>query len=648
MMASRSLAMAALATALIAASPVHHGVRVVPVPQADYPSIGGVSGAASFSAPDGDRFVIPFSALREAGRRLSLSRFDETALARHRPSAPTTLIQPGSPLHTLRLIFTDMAGKPANNVSACSLQNTDDLHRAWMLIRPVHGVAQVSVPVGHYSVFCAFGDSDAHNNLTALRAVEIVDFTVPATAGVTRLPVDERTAVSRVSVATPRPATADLMSLDMYRASLTGGAVTSGASWAGAPEPRLFVNAQPAAKIGRFRDVFHWGGAQPATDSTKPAASGSYRYDVVFGANDIAKEQRFTVRPSQLATVRENFFADPASAYPSGNLGNTDIDPVMGTDTGMAAVNGDTAPGTITQYLGTADGGRWQQWWGDEFDWSADPRTFAAGHTYTVDWAHGPLATGLGQHNGPWTCQACTAGFEVTSLIFSPLIDSEPDHVYVPELSVPQARSHLVVYRDGTRIFDAAGTDGVVVYGAPAASATYRAILDESFAGTSGVSQSTSTHTDLTVRVAPVNREPFLPAEDTCDGKSDQTECIVLPALTLSYQLATNGHNVSSAGVQKLSLRVAHVSYDGVSASIPVKSASVFVSFDSGRTWQRATMTGSGGTYSASWSNPASARGTSPELKVTAADTGGDSITQVTTNAYTIAGARPGPGPQRD
>ena len=48
-------------------------------------------------------------------------------------------------------------------------------------------------------------------------------------------------------------------------------------------------------------------------------------------------------------------------------------------------------------------------------------------------------------------------------------------------------------------------------------------------------------------------------------------------------------------------------------------------------------MTGSAGDYTATWPNPASARGTSPEIKVTAADAAGGSITQTITAAYTIA-----------
>jgi hypothetical protein len=107
--------------------------------------------------------------------------------------------------------------------------------------------------------------------------------------------------------------------------------------------------------------------------------------------------------------------------------------------------------------------------------------------------------------------------------------------------------------------------------------------------------------------------------------------------MALAYQLASNDLNTSSVGAQVLGLTVGHLNYDGAGSHAAIKSAAVWVSFDGGKTWERVTVTGSDGHYTARWTNPASAKGTDPALRVTATDALGGSITQTITNAYTIA-----------
>jgi hypothetical protein len=294
-------------------------------------------------------------------------------------------------------------------------------------------------------------------------------------------------------------------------------------------------------------------------------------------------------------------------------------------------------PRNLTVYIGTASGDQWVQ---AEFPLNftylaADPHTYLPGHSYRLDWAHGPLAPTLGQHTGPWQCQACTAGGTL-ALNFSAAGDSEPDH-FVPFFQDLTSRNRVrfTLYRDGTRLLTGGGT-GAIVRNIPARPSTYRAVLEVNLAGQQGFSQSTHTLTDLTVRYAP-GGGAALPAGDTCAGRSAATPCRVLPALTLGYQLATNSDNTSSSPTQVLHLRVGHVSYSGAGSHAPITSATVWVSFDGGKTWQKASLTGSAGNYTATWPNPASAHGTSPEIKVTAADAAGGSITQTIADAYTIA-----------
>ncbi len=65
-----------------------------------------------------------------------------------------------------------------------------------------------------------------------------------------------------------------------------------------------------------------------------------------------------------------------------------------------------------------------------------------------------------------------------------------------------------------------------------------------------------------------------------------------------------------------------------------VTAAKVAVSLDGGKTWQQATVTGSGGSYTASFKAPA---GANVSLRTSAADAAGGTITETLINAYQVA-----------
>jgi hypothetical protein len=548
------------------------------------------------------------------------------------PGAPAPA-RPDYPLHVLRLKVTDETGKPANNGDVVLL-NTDNRRRVVIDEPVVNGMVRVAVPAGDYSALGTFFD-------TATRFVVLGDFRVPASPAATTVTMAERSATSAVSVTVPRPTTwIDLQEV-FYRVAAAGGGTLAGLlDSAPAGLSPVYVSPQPAPKVGRLRYLTQWLGK----------ASGGHWYDTAFAYPDIPADEHFVARSSQLATVHEHLFGDPAS-HGSGSFCVNPYDIAAGSvgahSPGLLVNTGclpAAVPGSLTVSVGTASGDQWIQ---DDYTASpgqlalaADPRVFLPGHSYSVQWAHGPLAPVLGQHTGPWRCQACTAG-SVLALGLSPFGDSEPDHFAAP-IQDPRfgaslrSRLRFTLYRDGIKLVSARGATGAVVPGIPAQRSVYRAVLDVRLAGLRGFSQSTRTHTDLTVPYVP-GGGAVLPRGDTCPGGSAASPCRVLPALTLGYQLATNQDNTSSAPVQVLHLRARHVSYTGAGSQAPITSAAVWVSFDGGKSWQRARVTGSGGTYTASWPNPASAAGTSPEIKVTAADAIGGSITQTITSAYTIA-----------
>jgi hypothetical protein len=540
------------------------------------------------------------------------------------PSAPVAT--PHYPLHILQLSVNDLTGKPADFASVF-LVDTDQTSREQTFVPIGAGIGRIAVPAGNYTALGLFDDLDASGNLVALRTV-VQYITVPATGAATAT-INEVTATTPVTVTTPKPANADYELTTFLTIDSSG---VTGAGFQsidfGTPPP-TYINPAPAPPVGTLHYVVQWGGEAPT-------ASDNYRYDLAFASdNGIPADQSYSATDSQLATVHDQFSADPA-AGPQGSLLNGASDPVLARFGASAIGMGTPMPGTNTDYLGTNDSGSWSQqvFTANGLAFLGDARTFAAGRTYTVAWAHGPLAAGLGQYTGSQFCLVCSAGSDL-QLGVDAIGDNVPGHAGV--LFTEPTSSHFTLYRDGAVVFDQDGYDGAELTGIPAAPSTYRAVFDLSMAGVAGFSQSTVTHTDLTMRYNPTaSPGSALPADSSCFGETATTPCEILPALTLNYQLASDQTNTSTAPVQVLKLGVDHVSYDGAGSRAPITGASVRISFDSGTTWQRVPVIGFDGSYVALWRNPSSASGTDPSIEVTATDAIGGSISQTISNAYTV------------
>ncbi|MGW7542060.1 hypothetical protein ACWGKQ_13190 [Streptomyces sp. NPDC054770] len=541
---------------------------------------------------------------------------------------PEGTVGPKYPLKILQIDVTGPTGLPAT--AYLQLYNTDSLTRENTSVTVVDGVARVAVPAGNYGLYGLFYDYDAQGRLSAVRQFTLSDFTVSAT-GTTTVSLDETTASSLFSVRTPRPAVQDILMADYFRRDATGALASMLLlMWGSTP---LYTNAQPAAEVGEIHDVIQWG-------ATATTASDAYRYDLAYGSDGVPADQTHGETARTLATVHQHFAIDPAAdnSY-HGSLLNGFVDSynAAGGATQVSPWNGQQWPADLTEYLGTGDGGTWEQMASSPGAvWQyADPVTFAGGRSYSVDWNHGPLKPALGRHVGYQFCYACAAGPNLT-MILDPAVDSVATHVgFYAFVTVPQ---HFTLYADGQRVFDSTNQYGVEIQGAPTTPTTYRTVYDTDLSADPAFSQSTRTHTDLTFRYVPrTGGGSALPDTDTCFGKSAATPCQILPALTLGYRLTSDNDNTSDRPIQTMRLDVGHVSYDGAGSHSRITSAKVSVSYDSGATWKPALVVGGHGTYQVAWLNPASARGTSPALKVTATDAAGGSITQTVTNAYTIA-----------
>jgi hypothetical protein len=140
---------------------------------------------------------------------------------------------------------------------------------------------------------------------------------------------------------------------------------------------------------------------------------------------------------------------------------------------------------------------------------------------------------------------------------------------------------------------------------------------------------STATVTVWTWRSAPVTGGELPPGWSCVRYTYKPNGCAAQPMMTLQYAVAGLGLNgATRPGQQRLHLTVGHL--QGAAAS-KITKASVSVSFDGGTTWHRAKITGSGGSYTATFTAPAGAKVT---LRTRAADAAGGSVAETITSAY--------------
>ncbi|MEU5093073.1 hypothetical protein [Streptomyces sp. NPDC021356] len=524
-------------------------------------------------------------------------------------------------LSPVQLNITDLTGAPASN-ALVTLVNTDSFDRLWADQVPLSdGVARIQAPAGHYMLITSFQDEDAAGNTTATRQVVMDDLTVPSgTGGVTAFNVSEATASDRITVGTPRPATQNSLSDEVLRTDATGATMTFSADVSGTTP--LYVNAVDTPATGTLSNMVVWSGS--ATD---------YGYDLAFVSKDkVPANESYQAKPAQLATVRNRLYKSPGYSSASGNMTAVLTDPGFGPSLTFRPATFGTV---LTDYVLSTGEGTWSEEMTtpDHVTFTSPADQYVAGRAYTEDWGKGPVApTSTAVWNGR-ACAMCTAGGTLNIGLES-LGDSGPGHSGVLLFGMP-ASYHLTAYRDGTQIGETTSTPPLTITGQPLTPATYRAVADLDVGGSS---LGTTSHTDLTMKYTP--DAPSAGASD-CDGGSGTVPCQVLPMLGAHYDLAgLDLSDTSTTPRQQLHLTVDHLVVNGAGSDSPVTAATVDVSYDGGKTWQQARLTGAAGDYVASWPNSPVHSGVLPAIRATAADAAGNTLSQTVTNAYRIGSAQ--------
>jgi hypothetical protein len=407
----------------------------------------------------------------------------------------------------------------------------------------------------------------------------------------------------------------------------------------GSPAAPMYVSPLPTpAKAGQLIQVTSAVLASPSsTHGTR------YLYDLAYQSPDgTVAPQRFVVRQASVATENARYYsADTSHGYLSNfpafpvnrEIGSTDVLPA------------ETFPTAITTYLTANPALTWSPEYiqaAPNFNFNGgqytSAQTFRPGQRFTDNWGEYPLhpssAVLLPQtsHQPPVQATATRSG-DSLAIGMNSFTDNTPGHLGLAVNPPFQASGSYQIDQNGTKVAGGA----LPRYGDFQATATLTpkpSLIKVAMTATEPAKLNPLSTTNSTVWTWPSAHESSgtLPPGWACATSRITRSCTVQPLLTLRYNVA--GENLSGAttpGQQTVRLSVGHLQ---LTKAAKITGVTVSVSFDGGKTWHQAKVTGTGGSYTAAFSAPAGALVT---MRTAATDAAGASITQTITDAYQTA-----------
>ncbi|HEX4060392.1 MAG TPA: hypothetical protein VHY58_05140 [Streptosporangiaceae bacterium] len=592
----------------------------------------------------------------------STYRFPAAALLAHTPTtshaAGRSATQPRSSgaKQTLTVTATNLAGKPDNG-DAVLVANADnsDIFGQNPNVSIQHfsgGVATYHVPAGPYWAIGIFGGTlDSHNEAYYRRLVVLPQFSV---TGKTTEHIAEQAATSKITMVTPRPATAVSTNFTIDHPGNTGPPVqlnfsntTLQPAASNPPVPPLWVS--PTTQRPTAGSLHTYASQQLAS----PAGPGQpYRYAVEYlNRSGTIPEQRYVVAPKDLATVNERYYQagrQPVQIALYGSL-LTSLNGYMNPAPFLAS-----APHTLTAYLGgNVPNMTWQG-----YDLTLNKEgNYAAGkfgefvpippgtHT-TQSWNAYPLHPGVNDNPEPngWANGLQPSALRLGDKLLLNVIpsgDNQPGHsgTGFEHLGSDKISGSYVIDQNGKQI---AGGPTPPAQGGSTEFSTKATLSSKPSVVSFGLNVassgpafplSTATHTVWTWHT---DQRPGvkLPGDWYCQGTPTGfiDKCVVQPMMTLRYAvagLALNGQ--VPAGPEVVNLTVGHLQ---LVKPIAITKVAMSVSFDGGKTWQPAQVTGHGGAYRAAFTAPA---GAYVMTRTHAEDAAGGSVSETITRAFGVA-----------
>jgi hypothetical protein len=517
--------------------------------------------------------------------------------------------------------------------------NVDDAHRYNRLFTDVTEPFSISVPKGHYAL-----EADVFGAAATGGGAEWVamnpQFDVKGDSTVN---LDLSTATQSLGVTTPMPATAVGGSTNLARLDPNGiGFEFGDVNATGLPFPVFVAPTTKQPTVGTLSYDF----------ATRLAGPDSrYFYDLDFaGQGKIPADHQFTVSQTGLATIHETFGTSgaleecPSPAHP------------WGAPFGAACPGIATPPAAADDFV-TADpqvewsdttfangivitptvvvGGNDQETTNQEW------RTFSAGEQIDRHWFSHPEApnllaatdeatrVGTGLRFGVTTCAICANGSNDTNLDL--FLDPRGTNDTFGPLD-PADTADYRVLADGVVV---GGGDVSAVHGVVSTAVTMPATAhtDEiDYDVTRDPTANPLSTSSQTVWRFPAKNLTALPANWQCTTAGD-TACSVAPALDAVPDLGTSADGTLGTGTDTGSLLVTRLG----GGTATVRSVTVKVSYDGGKTWQAVPAASAGsGRYTLSLTVPAEP-GTLADLKVNVKGTAGVTFSQTIQNAFAVS-----------
>lgn len=563
-------------------------------------------------------------------------------------TAATPAAPPRFPMHILTFKATDLSGKPDTGdfVQVFSVDKAGLIAAGESFYR---GVAKLSVPAGHYFALGEFGGTSPK---VPLRMVVLPQFTV---AGDTTVDIHESAANSKLTMVTPRPVSAPTdTGVWFKRTCATGGPIVLEALFTGGYQQLWFSPTHVKPTVGTVQMSVNRHLESP------PGPGVPYEYTLSFTSPPgLIPSQRHVVTASDLATLNERFYQAVKTRAGwdfNGSMSGTNAN--NNTDWfGFIEPEGNrpfTAPGRLTEYAGGA--GTARMLWGEGyglpgfFGAGATGRTLRPGEHLTENWGAYPLHPSenvllttlpdMFWFSGTNIPSAVRTGNSL-QLEVDPFSDSEPGHGdgLLPFTPTGLAGTYKID-QNGTKIAsgDAVkawergpGQDFYTKAALSPKPSTIRFSLRFTRAS-SAFPLPTATSTVWAWRSAPVTGAK-LPSPWTCVLFTYRPDgCAAQPMMTLGYQVAHLGMDGRApAGTQAVHLQVGHIQ---LARAATITKTAVSVSFDGGKSWRPARVTGQVGSYTAAFTAPA---GATVSLRTSAADAAGGSVTETITGAFRVA-----------
>ena len=544
--------------------------------------------------------------------------------------------RPGFPMHTLTVTGTTSSGRPDTG-DEVEVDDVNNLEAFASLSFFYHGVAKLSVPAGTYWALGTF------TGATGSRA-EVREDVLPqfAIRGNTRVRLSARAATSQVTVATPRPAEPQQLSVSLERSTrhdivVTGPLVFPGTSLWISPLTR------PPSDGALHAYTRAW-----LTSPRSAAAPYAYTLDLPDPPGRIPPDQHVAASASGLATMRSSFFQDVRTTgggwcTAGGTLFEVETQPFM-----LCGGAGLRLPGRLTMYFSARPAMYWSaNYWvhppvgGGQFDGF---RRLYPGQDLAQDWNRYPLHPGVnvtlpGDGGLLGAVPSAARAGNTLYLDVTPFTDNTGGHQGSGFASPPVA-GRYAIYQNGTPI--AGGNAVTAAQGG--AGLILRARLSRRPAVIKFVLTASRASRAYRLSAAsrdvwtwPTRREPAatIPAPWFCSYTDFSSRCAVQGMLTLRYDVA--GLSLAGAtrpGRQQIGLVVGHLQH-GPSARI--ESVRVQVSLTGGRTWRTVLVRRiAPARFRAVFGAPGRSR---VSLRVTARDAAGDTVAETIPRAYDVVGA---------